>query len=218
MKVEFNTARIKVTVAQDLRGRMELAAKQRAEEIVEDGARGMVEDVLQHPVTKEIEAGIGSASTSGTLDGGEVYPPKSLSGFIGFRAGDEPIADIIQRMDPNDPDGPKVELVSQRRGQYSFRVTIGQMVGAIYAATPMPWARGLSWAKKIESGIAGFSHYLAVSNRKNSQSGGGIQVKPEVRPYDYTPPKEGYLTPIFARFIERLRIYGKGGFKRRFKG
>lgn len=224
MSIELNVSQIRITVTQDLRGRMKAAAQQRATEIVEDAARGMVEDVLSHDITKEIEEGTNTASFSGTLDGGDTYPPKSLYGFIGFSAGDEPIVPIIERMDPNHPEGPTVELVGQSKNQYTFKVAIQKMRNAIYAATPLPWAPGLSWAKKIESYIPGFKYFLAVYGRPSSQSGGGIQAKDkdgnliEVRSYDFTPPKDGYLTPIFDSFIARMKAYSKGGFKRRFKG
>jgi len=44
----------------------------------------------------------------------------------------------------------------------------------------MPWAKGRSWAKGIETGISGLGFYLLKSS-ENSRSGLGIQSPRKVR-------------------------------------
>lgn len=213
----INMEAIKIKVAKDQSGRQKAAAQARAEVIFEDAVIGMQKEFEEHSVTQEIEAGISSKNISETLRGGN--EPENLYSFIGFKNGDNPVQPIRDLLQPENNKGPKLKFDGKEPNQtvatYKFRISTPDE-NAIFKKSPIPWATGLSWVEGIESGIAGFAHFLPSFTRKNSRSGGGIQVDPVLRNAEYTPPVNGYLTTIFQNFLERVKNYNKGGFRRRF--
>lgn len=215
---KINMASIKVTVAKDEDGVLKKAAEQRAEQVFEDAVIGMQIEFEDHPVTQEIKGGIASSNISNTLGGGSA--PKNLYSFIGFESGDDPIEPIQNALSPEDPAGPKMKYagksIKNDNAQFSFDISAPDKQ-AIYRRTPMPWASGWSWAQKIETKIPGFARFLAKFMDEPSRSGGGVQLKQKLRDGEYSPPEGGYLTGIFARFLDRVKDYNRGGFRRRFK-
>ncbi len=163
-----------------------------------------------HPITQELAGGVGATNVSNTLEGsfrdenGDV--PPNLWGFLGFDAkgGMSPegaLEPIARRLDPTDPDGPKLVYEGRDKAKlvYRFRVEAPNEA-AIWSGTSMPWAKGLSWVKRIEQGIPGITHFLNV-DRASSRSGGGIQVAGVVRSGRYRPTS--YMTRIFNNFLRR---------------
>ncbi len=167
-------------------------------------------DFEDNLVTQEIDRGIGSPNISHTLRGGDA--PESLYGFIGFKAGDQPTKPIRDRLDPSHADGPKMRLRGKEtRGtaiRYQF-VVDAPNEEKIYKATPLSWAPGMSWAEKIETGIAGFNSFLDRFGA--GKSGGGIQAKKKdgslqtLREGEYVPPVEGYIQTMLRKFADRFR-------------
>jgi len=222
----LNVARLKVQLAKDQRGKIKAAATRRATQIFDQAVNQLREDFDEHKVTREIEGGIQAENISETLRGGEA--PENLYSFIGFHAGDRPTEEIRRRLSPKHRDGPKIkyEGKDEQRTTWRFRVTAPDREG-IYDATPMPWAKGLSWAQKIETGIQGFQSFLAKFGLTSSRSGGGVQAtvggkkggSPQVlREATYVPPAEGYLNTLFNRFIERIKEATKLGGRGRDAG
>ena len=128
----------------------------------------MIRELMNHPVTKEIQQGSASANSSGTLSGyGNLFT------FIGFESGSSPIDAIKQEFDKTvlrfrtlTDDGPIWNIYLPAPED-------------IWDVTPMPWAEGRSWAKGIETGISGVGWYL-YNQKKNypqSRSGPAIQFK-----------------------------------------
>ena len=128
----------------------------------------MIRELMNHPVTKEIQQGSASANSSGTLSGyGNLFT------FIGFESGSSPIDAIKREFDKTvirfrtlTDDGPIWNIYLPAPED-------------IWDVTPMPWAEGRSWAKGIETGISGVGWYL-YNQKKNypqSRSGPAIQVK-----------------------------------------
>lgn len=163
-------------------------------------------------VTQELDRGIGSPNISHTLRGGDA--PENLYSFIGFAAGDKPTDEIRDRLEPTHSDGPKMRLRGKERRSTAIRyqfVVDAPKEEKIWKATPIPWAPDMSWAKKIETGIAGFASFLPRFMGAPSESHGGIQAKRKdgslqvLRNADYTPPEGGYLTGMFQRFLARFR-------------
>lgn len=185
--------------------KLDKAIKARAELILENATIAMQRDFEEHPVTREIDGGIGAANISGTLGGGSA--PKNLFSFIGFDGGSDPLTPIRKRLYPDKQGGITMTKVGQdTRGtmmRYQFKVSAP--FEQIYKETPIPWATGLSWAEKIETEIPGFAKFLPAYGLKNSRSGGGVQLENDVRSGSFTPPEGGYLKGIFARFVERIR-------------
>lgn len=188
--------------------KLDKAIQARADVIFENATIEMQREFEEHPVTREIDAGIGSRNISGTLPGAN-SPPNNLFSFIGFDSGTDPTGPIRKRLNPSNPEGPKmVKVGKDPRGttiRYQFKVSAP--FEQIYKDTPIPWAKGLSWAEKIETSIPGYSHFLQkyLPTPEPSHSGGGIQIKKEVRQANFAPPEGGYLTGIFARFLARMR-------------
>jgi len=171
------------------------------ENFFDPAVKELQKDVASHPVTQEIEQGIEAKNISNTLGGGD----KNLYSFIGFEDGDSPIEPIYERLDPSNPDGPKMQYIrgsNLNNLQFNFKIT-GPNQEAIESATPMPWAEGLSWTARIEKGIPGFGRFLNRIGARNSHSGGGIQVKNQLREGRFK--NVSYLSGIFNKFISRFK-------------
>lgn len=230
----LNWTAIQATVAQDPTGQLQEAATERIREVFEDAVIGMQLDFDSHPVTQEIKAGVDAQNLSKTLPGNDIHPTNNLYSFIGFSSGDRvsPLDPIWDAINPDSAVGKVIgprmmfrrKAVVNNNATFEFEIA-APILEAVFNATPLPWAPGLSWAEKIETGIPGFQYFLSKPlPNPPSQSGGGIQAKDRdgklrvVRPgARYVPPAEGYLTEIFDRFIERVRTYNVGGFRQRFK-
>jgi hypothetical protein len=130
----------------------------------------MIKDFLNLPVTKEILAGPTSSNISGTLGG---YG--NLFSFIGFQKGAKPIDPIINLLNQTTYD---ISRVSPR-GQIKLTIVMPSS-NDIFNATPVPWAPGLSWAQRIETGMSGLGNYLNKSS-SSSRSGSGVQSGSKAR-------------------------------------
>jgi hypothetical protein len=167
----------------------------------EPAVKELQKDVASHPVTQEIEQGIEAKNISNTLGGGN----KNLYSFIGFEDGDSPIEPIYERLDPSNPDGPRMQYIrgsNVNNLKFNFLIEAPDQE-AIESATPMPWAEGLSWTARIEKGIPGFGKFLNRIGARGSRSGGGIQVKNQLREGRFK--NTSYLSGIFRRFIDRFK-------------
>jgi hypothetical protein len=162
----------------------------------------MQEDFESHPVTQELDGGIFADNISNTLKGNfSNNKGKNLYSFIGFSE-ETPTNSIRRFLDPKSKFGPKLKLekVNKSQGSFTFKITAPDK-DAIFDSTPMPWASGLSWAKRIEQGIPGLGMFLNKIGIKGSRSGGGIQVENKLRPARYTPVR--YISDIINKFIKR---------------
>jgi hypothetical protein len=160
----------------------------------------MQEAFEKHKVTQEIEGGVEERNISKTLRGGDAT--ENLYSFIGFDQGDQPTQIIRESLDENSPNGPKMKYIrgSQIKNlSFQFKITEPNLK-AIYEDTPIPWAIGLSWAKRIEQGIPGFKNFLAKEGYGRSE--GGIQVKGKVSRAEFKPVK--YLSKIIEVFRSKL--------------
>lgn len=213
-----NWASIKVTLAKDSTGQLKKAADIRAKQVFNDAVLSMQEDFEESKITQEIDGGIGADNVSETL-GGE-GAPRNLFAFIGFKEGEHPTQEIRERLSPTDPAGPKLsqgQKVAATGGdqvcrfQYGIRAPVKT---SIYKSTPVPWAPGLSWAEKLEGEFPGFAHFLdRFMTSDRSRSGGGIQIEGELPGRTYNVPDDGYLSGIFARFLDTVRNYNRKGLR-----
>ena len=148
--------------------------------------KSMVREFMNLPVTREILAGPSASNISGTLGG---YG--NLFSFIGFNAGERPIDPIINLLNQTSI---TVSRVS-RSGSINVRITMPSS-DDIFAATPLPWATGISWAKRIEVGLSGLGVYLNKESAY-SRSSTGLQVENKLRSGSFSN------TPYISRFIKR---------------
>lgn len=195
-------------------GGLRRLATVRAQAAFDEAVEELKGDFEASAVTQELDRGIGSPNISETLRGADAS--ENLYAFIGFKAGTDPTGPIRERLDPSHKDGPKLRYRGKEvRGttvRFQFTATEPDRE-AIFAATPMPWAAGLSWARKIEGTIPGFASFIArFTGFPPSRSGGGFQAKNpngsvrEVRNAEYQRPEGGYLQTMFRRFLARLKV------------
>lgn len=149
-----------------------------------------------HPITREIEAGITAQNTSGTLNG-----ITNLYSFIGFEAGDEPTTAIRILLEKS-----RYRMYRTKKGSISTVTFFIPTAAEIFAETPMPWAVGRSWAKGIESGISGLGYYLKKA--RNSRSGLGIQTQNLVRE-GFVFKNTKYISNIINNFNNKLKAIDK---------
>lgn len=146
-----------------------------------------IEEFLSHPVTLEILAGPKDRQrVSGTLGG-----KANLFSFIGFNAGDDPIAPILELLQ-------NTSIQKTERG-WSITIPTAQ---DIFAVTPMPWATGRSWARGIEAGIPGLGRLLNKS-WPTSRSGKAIQVKKKTRDGKFSNTK--YISSLINKYKKRFK-------------
>ena len=135
---------------------------------IEETKQQMIQEFMNHPVTEEIMNGYNSENISNTLNGNG-----NLFSFIGFESGDAPIIPIIEILE-------KTNVVFSRSGRNILTANITlPSTQDIFAATPMPWASGRSWAKGIETGISGVGFYIQKYGQGRSE--GGIQSNSKIR-------------------------------------
>jgi len=148
----------------------------------------MIKEFISYPVTQEIMEGPSASNISGTLGG-----VSNLFAFIGFDAGDQPLAPILERLEA-------VDIIYNREYKekgigVSFNVFL-PTAEDIFAITPLPWATGRSWAEGIERGLSGLGYLL----RKNKgRSGAAIQTSVKVRGGRFQN------TPYISSFIKRYK-------------
>lgn len=147
----------------------------------------MIKDFLNLPVTKEIIAGPTSSNISGTLGG---YG--NLFSFIGFQKGANPIDPIINLLNQTTYN---ISRVSPR-GQIKLTIVMPSS-NDIFGVTPIPWAPGLSWAQRIETGMSGLGNYLSKSS-SSSRSGSGIQSGKKARSGRFSNTK--YITHFLKKW------------------
>ena len=127
----------------------------------------MIAEFLSHPITMEIAAGPDASNISGTLGG-----RGNLFSFIGFDVGSDPIQPIVEIFESSHIEFRKIT----KTGIES--IAFLPSADEVFAATPMPWAEGRSWAYGIESGISGLGWYIRKVGL--GRSGGGIQSSQQV--------------------------------------
>jgi hypothetical protein len=110
----------------------------------------MKREFNNHPVTEEIDGGMGSKNISKTLQGDFIDDDcKNLTSFIGFDvSAGSPTNEIRDRLDPTHRDGPKMTYKKMDKEKLNFIFEIqAPNQEAIYKKTPLPWADGISGEK-----------------------------------------------------------------------
>lgn len=129
----------------------------------------MISEFLNHPVTIELKGGLNASNISGTLRGRN----GNLFSFIGFNSGEDPTKAIEEVLQSTEF---RFSRLTTKSIEFSVSVPDAKEV---FAATPMPWAPGRSWAKGIESGISGLGYYLNKVTA-DSRSGRGVQTSKKI--------------------------------------
>tara|TARA_Y100000114_G_C11640524_1_gene269017 strand:- start:47 stop:628 length:582 start_codon:yes stop_codon:yes gene_type:complete len=154
----------------------------------------MITEFLTLPVTQELLGGPDAPNISGTLNGFT-----SLFAFIGFDAGDQPIAPILNALERTEllylrelKDGKKVG------GEFNVTLPTAQQ---IFSITPMPWATGRSWAQGIETGISGLGFLLRKKGK--GRSGAALQSRVKVRGGRFK--NTAYISSFIKKYERRFQ-------------
>lgn len=154
----------------------------------------MLKDFNDHPITREIEQGVGAENISGTLSGGY----GDLFSFLGFEDGDKPIDPLRILLEMQTE--LRATVTRQNGNVLYFRVSFPSRE-QIDSVTQMPWETN-SWVESVErTGLTNFSYYM--SKKGYGRSSGGIQLHHEIQPgltFSTTP----YLQEILDEFRENI--------------
>jgi hypothetical protein len=149
-----------------------------------------IQSFLNHPISREIDMGPSGYNLSGTLKG---Y--SNLFGFIGFYEDEKPIKVLKAILMEYE-----IKIVS-RNGYTDVKIDVPTKE-EIYKATPLPWARGRSWVKSMETGLSGFGMYI-TSEHPESRSGEGIQTKRKIRSGKFT--NTSYLSVLLNEYYKNIK-------------
>jgi hypothetical protein len=150
----------------------------------------LINEFLNHPVTKEIKNGPTASNISGTLNG-----VSNLFAFIGFEDGDDPISPIINILQ-------SVEITFVGEIPMGCKFSINMPTPQdIFAVTPMPWASGRSWAQGIEKGISGLGYLLKRKSSK-SRSGEAIQSGVKIRSGSFKNTQ--YISALINKYSKKF--------------
>jgi hypothetical protein len=199
MKVKLNQNKIAQAISKNSKMASLIRKEVRAivEEYVERSQDEMVQEYLNHPVTKEIDNGPEASNISSTL-GGE----GNLFSYIGFEEGSEPTESVKEILENSVKVSARPEIsVNGKNIKINFPVS-GPTMQEIESETPMPFEGGKSWVSGVEKGISGFSYYVFRKFIKNSRSSTGIQAEPQVRTGSFKPSP--YLSVILKKFYSKI--------------
>jgi len=167
-----------------------------AEEILQENLDKYINEIKNHPVSKELDSGPDGENVSNTLNGKE-----NLFAFIGFDSEDKPVDDLTQLIKQN-TFLDKKSTFDKKNFQLKFNI-FTPSIEEIKSVTPLPFERGRSWVKGVEDGISGFGYYVYGKLFPSSRSGRGIQSKNKVRVAAYKPVR--YMSELYTNFIKNLR-------------
>jgi hypothetical protein len=170
---------------------IEKKAKQIAEKKLEESKAILINEFVNHPVSKEISDGPSANNVSGTLGG---YG--NLFSFIGFNAGQNPVTQWVNIL----KDRIRITKIEKSNGEYvgySFRIS--GITDNELSQARMPWEGGKSWILAIERGISGFSFYVS---KALGRSGGGVQSNNKIRGGSYSAVS--YWSKMWQNFTKNL--------------
>ena len=156
-----------------------------------------IDEFMNHPITQEIQGGIGATNISGTLGG-----ITNLYSFIGFDEGTDPIRPIEEILKKSN-----YRIIYNNKSVDATVIFDIPTAAQIFEITPMPWAVGRSWARGIETGISGLGYYLKKT--KNSRSGLGVQSSTEQVRAGVMFKNSKYISDLISRFNKELKQLNK---------
>lgn len=169
-----------------------------AEEEISKIKKELINDFNNHPVTKEIEAGVDAQNESSTLNG-----VGNLTTYIGFSPSSNPTEPIKQVLNTVEIKKEKFKTkFEDNEIIFEFDVA-APTIEEIEAVGSLPFEQGQSWIKGIENGISGFGAYIYGKIFKNSRSGKGLQSENSFRQGAFRPVK--YISEIMGKFYLKLK-------------
>ena len=166
----------------------------KSKEVFDLAKKRMLEDFINHPVSKEIIAGPEASNTSGTLIGGG-----NLFSFIGFHDGERPVNEVYNLLNLGtylSRANPRVVKKTKSSVYWGFKVAMPSG-DQLASASKMPWETG-SWLFRIERGMSGLGYYIYEKYIRGSRSGTGIQADGKVKHGVFRKAK--YMSAILNTF------------------
>lgn len=184
---------IRDKILRNVRRRVKSSLTARAIVLFEQAKRALLQEVENHPVSKELRAKTNPSSFLSAKKG-------SLFGFLGFNSNDDPVGDLIDFLDIN----------------VNYRFSDGTVAGSVVAMNisiparrefknnlPLSWTSGLSWVDAIEDGVSGLPFFLSKNDEGRSDE--GVQAKGIVSGAEFTGTP--FISELLARF--RVRVIGQ---------
>ena len=111
MASRINKSILKGEIASAQLKALEKEAKIIANQILEEKKKEYISEILNHPISRELNDGPSASNISNTLDGkGNLYS------FIGFDAGDQPVQDVVDAIDKNT----RIQSKNSKDGFFNF--------------------------------------------------------------------------------------------------
>ena len=146
------------------------ASRKKAKQALDKAKKAYMDEFDNHPITKELSAGIHTGNTSGTLGG---YG--NLRTFMGFSSNPIPVLrEILKR-----GFSVKKEIPAKRANEirtFVFSFPDKAYLQANTSALHLEFESSRNWVLAIERGISGFSNYMYKKFR-GGKSGKGVQIK-----------------------------------------
>jgi len=196
MATKINFKQLKEEIAASYEASLKKEAIVFAQEILKENLDQYINEIQDHPVSKELDGGPDGENITNTLNGKE-----NLFAFIGFDSEDKPVDDLTALIKQN-TFLDKKSIFDRKTFELKFNVFTPSL-DEIKSQTPLPFERGRSWVKGVEDGISGFGYYVYGLVFPTSRSGRGIQSKNKVRVAAYRPVK--YMTELYTKFIKNLK-------------
>lgn len=155
----------------------------------------LLEELRNDPVIKALNdgPGYGNYDPLGILGGyGDLFS------FLGFRSGSKPTEPLINLFTKID-----LKPIGGQGLTVSWQIINFPTIEEIEKATPLPWAKGFSWATGLEKGVPGLGEYLNKNNNPRSRSLFGLQSQHKVRSAGNSKPYK-WITPFRKKWIAAL--------------
>lgn len=209
-----NWASIKQKVAKS--AKVQNTVYKRAQNKVKQAQKNLLKGFENHLITKEIDAGELASNTSETLYGLDPSHGGNLFSFIGFYAGDDPLADIRTAL--------KEEIVLNKKPKIDTYKTVNNVqitykvsypsFEELEELTPYPkdWRSG-SWLYGIEHGIFGLSYYIydeEFAQYEQSRSQTALEAKDPagnlvvIRGNSQSKPSK-YISALLKQFVKDVK-------------
>ena len=167
-----------------------------AKDVLDESLNFYIQEIENHPISKELSSGPDGENISNTLNGQE-----NLFAFIGFDETDKPVEDLKKLIKQNTFLG-KNPKFDKKTFELKYDVYTPSLE-EIRSETPLPFEKGRSWVKGVEDGISGFGYYVYGVIFKNSRSGRGIQSKNKIRSTAYR--SISYMSELYRNFVKGLK-------------
>ncbi len=199
--VAINTAVLREKINKAFDKKAYPIIKARIEDQVADAKQEMIEAFVDHPVSRELEAGP-DAQSSLFLGKGNLFA------FFGFNRGDDPVGEVKGILEQNT----KIKSVTRKNnsdGKYTVEArVVVPTYDELKEQTPLPWTTR-SWLESVERGLLGLNNFIfgkfKQGPRPLSASGTGLETKNAVRSDDFTGIGNTFISQILRNFKDAIR-------------